>query len=272
MNLGGLTARPYIRGGFTLAEVIVASGITAMIAGAMAVMATGVEESARYTFALETAHQHARVALERIQNSVTGAAASPTNPPVTALADVSGVYTFPETLVVWKTDAGDKIPQANELVVFCANPSNPRELWEMSNPTDLQTVSMTNTTALTALVAGMKSNAAVKKTVLTRFMRACTSHDLGAPKPALRFRVEMRPSAFEWENGYTQLSDVQKTAVWSYLSWAQGIYGTQRGLRQVHVTCELQIVPEDEDDAYASPDTSAVPFLGSAATYYELQK
>jgi hypothetical protein len=255
-----------IRSGFTLAEVIVASGITTMIAGAMAVMATGVEESARYTFALETAHQHARVALERVQNSVNSSVASQTNPPVAVLADVSGVYSFPETLVVWKSDGGDKIPQANELVVFCANPSNPRELWEMTNPTDLQTVSMTNTAALAALVTGMKSNAAVKKTVLTKFMRACTSHDLGAPKPGVRFVSTMRPSETEWSQYQAA------TLAWNDLSWAQGIYGTQRGLRQVHVAVELQIIPEDEDDAFASPDSSAVPFLGSAAKYYELQK
>jgi hypothetical protein len=254
------------RRGFTLAEVIVASGITAMIAGAMAVLATGVEESASYTFALETAHQHARVALERVQNSVNSSVASQTNPPVAVLADVSGVYTFPETLVVWKSDGGDKIPQANELVVFCANPSNPRELWEMANPTDPQTVSMTNTAALAVLVTSMKSNAAVKKTVLTKFMRACTSHDLGAPKPGIRFVSTMRPSATEWSQYQAA------TLAWNDLSWAQGIYGTQRGLRQVHVAVELQIIPEDEDDAFASPDSSAVPFLGSAAKYYELQK
>ncbi|RIK79257.1 MAG: hypothetical protein DCC68_13630 [Planctomycetota bacterium] len=252
------------RGGFTLAEVLVASGITVMIAGAMAVMATGVEQTARYTFALEEAHQHGRVALERIQSAVQGAASSSTNPPAAVLADVSGAYTFPETLVAWKTDNGDDVPQASELVVFCANPSNPTELWELTNPGDTQTVSMIDTTALAALVSAMKSSGATRKTVLTTLLRSCTSHDLGPPKPAVRFTLTMRPSATEWSQYQAS------TLAWSDLSWAQGIYGTKRGLRQVRVTCELQIIPDDDDDGVASPETSAVPFLGSAAMYYEL--
>lgn len=254
------------RRGFTLAEVLVASGVTVMIAGAMAVMATGVEQTARYTFALEEAHQHARVALERIQAAVQGAASSPTNPPVAVLSDVSGAYTFPETLVVWKADGGDDVPQASELVVFCANPSNPKELWELTNPSDPQAVSMIDTTALATLVSAMKSSGTTRKTVLTTLLRSCTSHDLGAPKPAVRFTLAMRPSTTEWSQYQAS------TLAWSDLSWAQGIYGTKCGLRQVRVRCELQVIPDDDDDGVAAAETSAVPFLGSATMYYELPK
>jgi hypothetical protein len=249
-----------------LAEVLVAATISVLIVGAMAVVADGIEQSAKYDFALESAHQHARVALERIQNAVNGAAASSTNPPVAVLADTSGVYSFPDTLVVWRADAnGDKAPQANELVVFCPNPSNSKQLWEMSNASDAQAVSMTNATALRTLVTAMKSNNAAKKTVLTPLVRSCTSHDLGAPKAALRFDVYMRPSAAEWAQYQAS------TLAWSNLSWAQGIYGTQRGLRQVRVNCEIQILPDD-GDAVAAPDEFAVPFLGSAVSYYELKQ
>lgn len=256
-----------LRAAFTLAEVLVASTVSVLIAGAMAVMADGIQQTASYTFAQETAHQHARVALERIQNAVSGAAATNDNPPAAVLADISGVYTFPETLVVWKADSnGDDTPQANELVVFCANPSNPKQLWELSNPTDLQTVSMTNTVALQALVTSMKANSSAKKTVLTSLLRSCTSHDLGAPKPAIRFDIAMQPSAAEW----TQYKAT--TLAWNNLSWADGVYGPQRGLRQVRVNTELQFLPDSDDDASTSPDSFTVPFLGSAAVYYELKQ
>lgn len=254
------------RTGFTLAEVMVASAVMVLIVGAMAVMATGIEQTAKYQFTLEEAHQHARVALERIQNAFNGAAATSDNPPAVVLADVSGVYTFPETLVVWKADSnGDKLPQANELVVFCANPSDPKQLWELSNPGDPQTVSMTDTAAIQTLVSAMKASGTTKKTVLTSFVRSCTSHDLGAPKPAIRFGVVMRPSASEW----AQYQGA--TLAWSDLPWALGIYGSQRGLRQARLTCEIQILPDDGEGP-PSPDSFAVPFLGSAAMYYELKK
>ncbi len=256
------------RAAFTLAEVLVASAVCVLISGAMAVMADGIEQAASYTFAQETAHQHARVALERIQNAVNNAAATNDNPPVVVLSDVSGVYTFPETLVVWRADTnGNETPQANELVVFCANPSNPKQLWEMSNSSDSQTVSMTNVAALQSLVTAMKSNNAAKKSVLTSLLRSCTSHDLGAPKPALRFEVVMRPSAADWA---TYQASSKTAADWSNIPWTQGIYGSNRGLRQVRVNCELQVLPEDRG-AIASPDSFSVPFLGSAAMYYELK-
>ncbi len=263
---GAAVGRRHRRGGFTLAEVLVASAIMAMIVGAMAVMAMGVEQTAKYQFAMEDAHQHARVALERIQNAFNGAAATSTDPPAAVLADVSGAYTFPETLVVWKADANaDTFPQVNELVVFCANPSDPKQLWEMTNSSDTRTISMANSAALQTLVAALKANGATKKTVLTSLMRSCTSHDLGAPKPAVRFDVAMRPSQTEW----TQYQAT--TLAWENLSWAQGIYGTQRGLRQVRLTCELQMLPDDGEGA-TSPDSFTVPFLGSAAMYYEMKK
>jgi hypothetical protein len=256
-----------LRAAFTLAEVLVASTVSVLIAGAMAVMADGIQQTASYTFAQETAHQHARVALERIQTAVSGAASSNDNPPAVVLADISGVYTFPETLVVWKADTnGNDTPQANELVVFCANPSNPKQLWELSNPTDYQTVSMTDAAALQALVTAMKSNSSAKKTVLTSLLRSCISHDLGAPKPAVRFDIAMQPSATEWAQYRAA------TLAWNNLSWAGGIYGTQRGLRQVRVNVELQILPDSDDDASTSPDSFTVPFLGSATVYYELKQ
>jgi hypothetical protein len=255
------------RAAFTLAEVLVASTVSVLIAGAMAVMADGIQQTASYTFAQETAHQHARVALERIQSAVSGAASSNDNPPVAVLADISGVYSFPETLVVWKADTnGNETPQANELVVFCANPSNPKQLWELSNPADFQTVSMTDAVALQTLVTAMKSNSSAKKTELTSLLRSCRSHDLGAPKPAVRFDVAMRPSAAEWAQYRAA------TLAWNNMSWAGGIYGTQRGLRQVSVNVELQILPDSDDDASTSPDSFTVSFLGSATVYYELKQ
>lgn len=254
------------RRGFTLAEVLIASAVMVLIVGAMAVMATGVEQTAKYQFALEEAHQHGRVALERIGNAFNSAAATSTDPPAAVLADTSGAYTFPAALVVWKSDAnGNELPEANELVVFCANPDNPKQLWELSSPGDTQTVSMTNAATLRTLVDAMKASGATKKTVLTSLMRSCTSHDLGDPKPAVRFDVVMRPSASEWAQYQAS------TLAWSDLSWAQGIYGSQSGLRQVRLTCELQILPDDGEGA-TSPDSFTVPFLGSAAMYYEMKK
>jgi hypothetical protein len=95
-------------------------------------------------------------------------------------------------------------------------------------------------------------------------MRSTLSGDLGVPRAGLRFTLEMRPDEVEW-SGYVA---ARTDAAWKGLSWAQSIYGSKTGLRQARVAIEVQLVPEQNSGDAAE----ALPFLGSAAVYYELKK
>ena len=57
---------------------------------------------------------------------------------------------------------------------------------------------------------------------------------------------------------------------WGGLPWAQGIYGTQTGLRQVRVGIELQLLPPDPSTGVSPEEQPGVPFFGSAVLYYSL--
>jgi hypothetical protein len=255
------------RAGFTMAEVLISSVVVVMIVMAIATLTSAVQQNADYSYATTTVHQHGRVILERIAAAVNGAAASTTEPPVAVISATSSTYTFPDTLVVWREDKDDAkkgSPQANELVVYCPNPGNPSELWELTDKTNTQDVTLADAAALATRVSAMQVSSATEKATLTTMMRSTLSGDVGVPRAGLRFTLEMRPDEVEWSGYLAARSD----AAWKSLSWAQGIHGSKTGLRQARVAIEVQLVPEQN----SGDATEALPFLGSAAVYYELKK
>jgi hypothetical protein len=243
-----------------------ASVVMALVIGSIGTLASAVEESSSYSYSVSTAHQHGRVAIERIQAAVNGAASSSTEPPVAVIADSSGTYTFPDTLVVWKSDANnDDIPQVGELVVYCPNPSAANELWELSDPTNTTATTLATPATLRTVVGTMKASGSTTKTVLTSLVRTVTAADLASTRAAVRFDVELRPSAVEWAQYKAN------TLAWTNLSWAQGICGSTTGLRQAWLRFEIQLAPEDNDGVPA--DAAEVrTFFGSATVCYELAK
>ena len=83
---------------------------------------------------------------------------------------------------------------------------------------------------------------------------------------ALRFESRLRPSAADW-------SDYQADNVaWDDLPWVQGICGSQTGLRQAWVRIEMQLVPGQASATHDPSGLRAIPFFGSAAVYYELER
>jgi hypothetical protein len=105
--------------------------------------------------------------------------------------------------------------------------------------------------------------------VLSALLRTCSTSVSGGggsstTRGAARFETRLRPSDTDWAN-YTAGS-----VTWMNLPWVQGIYGSQAGLRQVWVRMELQLTP-GTDWIESNPEAAQpMPFLGSAALYYDL--
>lgn len=91
-------------------------------------------------------------------------------------------------------------------------------------------------------------------------------------RAALRFHVRLRPSDEQWETYQIEPDEETKRDLWKGLAWAQGIYGDQTGLRQVSLRIELQLMPGEESAATGREAQQAIPFLGSAALYYEMHR
>ena len=116
-----------------------------------------------------------------------------------------------------------------------------------------------------ACSAAMKASNSTQRVVLTTLMRTGSVTDLATTswRGAVRFETRLRPSQSEWD------SYQDGTLAWDELSWVQGIYGSQTGLRQVWLRTELQLTAGETANAAAG---QYVPSFGSAALYYEMHK
>jgi hypothetical protein len=213
------------------------------------------------------ATQHARVALERIAAAVTGSFANESFPGGVVFADTAASYDYPDTLVVWRPSAAPAdpagLPRFSEIVVFCPNPAAPGELVEITSPTDTRNVPPTTDAAAWATeLANLKTGTSSNKVLLTDLVRTATpSAGPATPRGAVRFAVELRPSAAAWA------SFRAGTLPFANVPWVQTIYGSQTGLRQTWVATELQLRPGYGVAAGAS-ELVAIPFFGSAASYW----
>ena len=260
--------------GLTLVELMLAMAVLAMVMGTLASLGTGVEQSYEYTEGHGTATQHARVALDRMARAVTRATANEQFPGFIVLAERENTsWRFPDTLVVWcpSGEPADPtgLPRFQELLIYCPSSALPNRLAELSVPGDARTVpAVTDTAAWAAEIAAIKQNVNTKSVALTDLMRTASARTTGNGgwRGCVRFEQRLSPSNAE-------LSQYRSgTLSWSDLAWPQGLYGSQTGMRQAWLRCELQLMP---GTTWVSNDPNgqrAVPFFGSAAVSYELQR
>ena len=267
------TANAASRRGFTLAELLMAMVVTVMIMGAMASLATAVSDSVDYSQGRITVVQHARVVFNRIAHHVEGAAAdTPVSGSndyhgIAVLADTVDSWTFPDTLVIWSDDTNnDAVPQVNELIVICPNPSDPSQLVEITDSVNAaDAASFSNTVSLGTQIDALKASNTAETVVLTdrlHYVQFRDNASAATTRAAVRFVHTLAPDATDW-------ADYQAgTLTWNNLPWVRDIYSADTGLRQSWVRMEIQLRP---DSAYADSE-EGVPFFGSAALYYQVDQ
>lgn len=256
---------PAARRGLTLVEMLISIAITGMIAVTLGGLARGVQLGSQYCDGRSTATQHARVALERIGRFAREATANENFPGIVGFSSSVGSVSYPETIVIWHPSSSPAnptgLPLFREIVVYAPNAQRPSELLEITAPNDSRQVpAITNTSAWASELANLQTSGT--KTMLTDILRAplASTGDAASARGAVRFIVERHPTASEWARyraGTLAFEDV---------NWVQGMYGTQTGLSQTWLRTELQLIPPG--DVAQTP----VPFFGSAAVYFELNR
>ncbi len=256
--------------GLTLLELMIAMTIMVMIVGALGVMANGIQQSYEYTEGHGTATQHARVALERIGRTVREATADEKFPGAIVISESIGPWRFPDVLVVWRPD-GDPadpngLPQFNELVIYCTDYQFPNRLIELTIPSDTRTVpKVDEQSQWRSEIETIRQSGAGVSITLTKLLRSCSVTDPADNtklRGAVRFQIRMRPSLAEWDDYNAG------TLNWNAMSWAQGLYASQIGLRQVWVGAELQLVPKPAMAGNEESVYKPIVFFGSEAIYY----
>lgn len=260
------------RAGLTLLELLIATSIMVIVIAALGTLAKAVQLSCQYSEGHGTATQHGRVCLERITRMVNEATANESFPGFLVIAEQVGSWRFPDTLVVWHPEGSpvdpEGLPRFNELVVYSPNPVRPNQLLEITVPSDARQVPSIDERARWASeMAAIKDSPDSRKVPLTDLLRTSFVSEVSnsARRPCVRFESRLRPSAEQWQQYQGG------TLAWDQLSWVQGIYGSQTGLRQAWLRIELQLIPQQA--AASDPaGQQAIPFLGSAAIYYEMHR
>jgi len=261
--------------GMTLTELMVSMVIVSLLAGTLGGLTLGVQQSWRYTSRLAVANQHARVALERIRRAVDSAYATATYPGVHVVTTTVGGYTFPDTLIVWKPNGipanPNGPPKIKECVFFCPDPSDPRQLLEVTAPTDSRDLPWDQDLGVGAWatdLTALKTASTNKRVVLTNLLRTARLNDSDpqSARGVVRFERTLRPSTAEW-------SQYQSASLaWNAMSWPQNLHGKTTGLRQAWVRTELQFVPDAEASTLDVYGAKTVPYFGSAALMYQVQQ
>ncbi len=261
------------RRGFTLAELLCATAILTLLAGAMGTLSYGVSNANDYCRGQNEAAQHARVALERIHRNVINCKASESFPGCMVASTTVASYTYPDRLLIWKSNGvaagATEYPKRSDLIVYTYNPSNPVELLEITT-TDTTVLTSTSSTALNTVVDAMLAANSTKTVITDRLDIATTGSgsairlvDLladSASRGMIRFRIIMTPSATQWTEYKAS------TRTWANIDWPLDQYGTNTGNRRVSCLTELQMMADD------TSEKPAIPFFGSATKVYQLAK
>lgn len=269
----GQVARHYAlnRKGLTLPELIISIAIMVMIAGAMAVLSSGVQSVAEHTQGLDLASQHGRIAMGRIDNNLRKAFANESFPGYFVLSTTSGSYTFPDTLFIWRPDVAAAnptgLPLVRELVMYTPDATSPNNLLEITWPSSSATAPATSdTTSWSTLANNFRTANGPMRTVLTNMLRSNpVTANSSTIKGAIRFRVLMQPDAAEWA-AYRA-----GTASWSSLDWPQDLRGSTTGTRIVSCQTELQLLPTS-GEVSNSAGLGILPMFSSSSISYSLNK
>ena len=257
----------------TLIELLIAMSIMVIIAGTLGAMARAVQIGAGYSEGHGTATQHARVTLDRIARTVSGATANENYPGAfIVLAPVSG-QRLPETLVVWQAPGAidsARRPLLSELIIFCPHSTQPGRLLQVTAPLNDALVSLDDDAGVRTQIDTIKKSSARTEIVLTDLVR--TVSFMGSPRGAVRFEVTVTPSAQEWASYKSGALPWVDEPGKQGLPWVQGIAGSRTGLRQVRVRTELQLMPGKTALVDDPTGQQAIPFLGSAALYYDMAR
>lgn len=262
------------RGGLTLIELLIAMSIMAMVIGSLGALAHGVQLAFEYTEGHGLATQHARVAIDRLTRHVEEATTSGQFPGFLVVPSIEGSGEYPETLVIWHPSglAADPegLPRFNELVIYSPSLNAPNQLLEITVPTDNRTVpDVSNLAQWRSELNTIRGGSRSQSQVLTSLLRTCSAPGGSGNtqrRGALRFSARLRPSEAEW-TAYKE-----GTADWADLPWVQGVFGSQTGLRQASLQIELQLMPGTTPIVAHENTHVAVPFFGSAALVYPLER
>lgn len=246
------------RRGLTLAEMMLATAVMAVMSLALATLVAGVRETSDYTQDQGSAVQHGRTAVARIERAVRLAHASEAFPGAMIVDEVVSSVSLPHALAVWSPTglpadpAG--LPQVREILLYVPSHSDPNQLLEIRDASNSAAVpAISNLSSWRTLVQSLRTNNTAARTLITDHLRVVAVGGTATSlRGMVRFTSLIQPSvsAFSAYRG--------GTTTWNNLAWPLGCYGTTAGVRVSAYQIELQMSTNPADS-----QAETFPLFGS---------
>lgn len=235
------------RRGLTLAELMLASAVMAVMSLALATLVAGVRETSDYTQDQGSAVQHGRTAVARIERALRLAHASESFPGAMIVDEVVSSASLPHALAVWSPTSlpanPTGLPLVREILLYVPSNSAPHQLLEIRDAANSSPVpAISNLASWRTLVQSMRTNNSAVRTLITDHLRVVAVGGTSTSQRGMvRFTSLIQPSVSAFS------SYRSGTTTWNNLAWPLGCYGTSAGVRVSAFQMELQISTNPAD-------------------------
>lgn len=267
------------RSGFTLAELIVASTITGLLALVLAGMTMAIHAAWQHTREVTDSSAAAEAALQRIRWMVAQAgvyrdASGLPKPGLRVISESWGEHEFPQILVIWSGGRdgdlhggvfAERQPRFDELIVYAPHPADPGILCEFAFPGISSTADL-HDDSFPRRLRRMLDSPDAEPIPLCRNVRVSAVRETSVGKkgtyPNVRFDLWWVPSDEQLEGVLVGSPE------WFALPWPQSIVTADSGLRQGTLAIELQLEPTGRPTSPVPERTRAIPFFHSIRYRY----
>jgi len=256
----------------TLVELMVAASVMSLVAVTLGGLVQAVETARTYVNGMQQASSQGQFSTDRITSAVQRAGIY-RNGPSSTVVGTAVVWNDdrPEILVAWTGGREqslaaqgtlNRLPLANEIVIYTPDPDAPHRLVEIVIPSATGTVDFASPGFETRIRQLIDDSTAEERVTICDRVRIWLSDN--TPVTAVRFEMELTP-----DDGAVA-STAPGSFAWRNLAWYGGISSSSAGLRHVLVRIELQVLTDGTPGDPASE--IAMPVFGTASRRYFFEK
>ncbi|MBA3312262.1 MAG: type II secretion system GspH family protein [Planctomycetota bacterium] len=256
----------------TLIELMIAASVMSLVAVVLGGLVHAVDTARTHVEGMQEASAQGRFAVDRIRAAVerSGTYRIGTGATVAGVAVVWNADQ-PEILVVWTGGREDsrahqsplnRLPRANELIIYAPDPNAPQRLVEIVVPSATGSIDFDDSGFATRIRQIINSSTSDERVPLCDRVRIATKDSTTVA--ALRFEIEATPAK------ELIASTATGTHAWRDLAWHGGVSTNSSGLRRILIRVEIQVLTQGTPGDTTS-DVS-LPVFGAASRRYVYRK
>lgn len=256
------------RGGFTLAETLIATAIVAMMTAALGSLVYASTGAATRVTAVRQTQHHGRRCSERLQKLIRSAHSGRTFPGAMIVKSTSDGRSFFDVLALWISTTGSPEapngrPRVREILFIGPSPAAPSKLMQFRRMSDDWAPSWNDAAGWTALARSVCNDPSATTEVWTDLVHTASFGN--TTRGNVHFSRSATPSLQEWQDY------LDGTRTWNQLNWSGYGGGSSTGVRVTNIRFEMQLKAPTEQGAALSDFDRGV-FFGAENIKTVLEK